>query len=130
MLGVSLPSFSYPGRFFLQALHGVDPSLCRGYKKMLQKGMKQTFDTSVLTQIGAENRPTDDEFHCISVGCFTFGTLGMVVVGQEGHRHMVILGFAFPLEAGVVSLDISHGDNRRPRHTKNERVLSIRGGNF
>ena len=53
----------------------------------------------------------------------------MVVVGQEGASHMVILGFAFPLEAGSFFGHLAWRQQEAEAH-KNERVLSIRGGTF
>ena len=101
-----------------------DPSFCRGYKKMLHKESNRNLMPKDPTEIGAENRPTDDEFFCISVGCFTCerwdGCGG--VIGRASH--MVILGFAFPLETRVVVWTsrkaITASEGTKPRSTEHQ----------
>ena len=57
--------------FFSASPPRSDPSFRRGYKKMLHKESNRNLMPRDATEIGAENHPTDDEFFCISVGCFT-----------------------------------------------------------
>ena len=77
-----------------------DLSFCRGFKKMLQKETNRHLIRRDLTQIRAVDHPTDDEFFCICVGCFTFERWDGDGIGRASK--MVNLGFAFPLEARVV----------------------------
>ena len=57
--------------FLLQTLHGVTRAFCCGHKKMLHKESDRYLMPRDPTVIGAVDYPTDDEFFCISVRCFT-----------------------------------------------------------
>ena len=86
--------------FFFASPPRSDLSFFRGFKKMMQKETNRHLIRRGLTQIGAVDHPTDDEFFCISVGCFTFERWDGGGIGRASK--MVTLGFAFPLEASVV----------------------------
>ena len=92
----------FSGSFFSASPPRGDPSFCRGYKKMLHKEPNRNLMPRDPTEIGAEHHPTDDEFYCISVGCFIFDRWDGGCGGIGRASHMVILVFAFPLAARVV----------------------------